>query len=180
MHNDLTLDIMDVATVSLGKKLRTFTQKSCPVFETKELSREYNARMRKHAKAASKTRKRKQASTSDQLIPDSETTTRQSNSMVTNDTNSQVNTDPSSAQVGSRSGRRRKTLNLNTYKSHSLGDYANMIRTCGTADSVSTEPVCDLCLTHFTMIDFLFRANWNTASRNLDINEQAAKTFSNR
>lgn len=183
MHNDLTLDIMDAATISLGKKLCTFCQKMCPVFETKELSREYNARMCKHVKAASKTRERKRANTSsnnDQLIPDPETTARQSNSIVTNDTNSQADTDLSSAQVGSRSGRRCKTLNLNTYKCHSLGDYANMIRTCGTSDSVSTEPVRDLCLNHFPIIDFLFRANWNTASRNLDISEQAAKTFSSR
>jgi len=38
MHNDLTLDIMDAATVSLGKKLHEFSQKTCPAFETKELS----------------------------------------------------------------------------------------------------------------------------------------------
>ena len=154
MHNDLTLDIMDAATVSLGKKLREFSQKTCSAFETKELSREYNARMRKHAKAASENRTRKQADNNDQVIPDSETTTRQSKSIVTNDADPQAATNRSSAQVGNRSGRRRKTLNLSTFKCHSLGDYADMIRTCGTTDSFSTEPVCDLCLCHLTMIDF--------------------------
>lgn len=38
-------------------------------------------------------------------------------------------------------GRRRKTLNLNTYKMHSLGDYVETIRRNGTTDSYSTEPV---------------------------------------
>ncbi|KAF8190150.1 hypothetical protein BJ912DRAFT_799703, partial [Pholiota molesta] len=36
-------------------------------------------------------------------------------------------------------GRRRKTLNLNTYKDHSLGDYVETIRRNGTIDSYSTE-----------------------------------------
>ena len=34
-----------------------------------------------------------------------------------------------------------KTFNLQTYKYHSLGDYANTIRCFGTTDSFSTEPV---------------------------------------
>lgn len=36
---------------------------------------------------------------------------------------------------------RPKTFNLNTYKTHSLGDYANTIRQYGTTDSFSTEIV---------------------------------------
>jgi len=107
MHNDLTLNIMDATTVSLGEKLRKFSQKTCPAFGTKELSQEYNARMRKDAKVACKTRTRKQADTSsnnDQVIPDSETTARQSNPIVMNDTNSQGVINPSSVQVGGRLG----------------------------------------------------------------------------
>lgn len=38
-------------------------------------------------------------------------------------------------------GRRRKAFNLNTYKSHSLGDYVETIRTYGTTDSYTTEIV---------------------------------------
>lgn len=34
-----------------------------------------------------------------------------------------------------------KTLNLNTYKAHSHGDYAATIRRYGTTDSYTTEPV---------------------------------------
>ena len=37
--------------------------------------------------------------------------------------------------------RRRKTLNIYTYKFHSYGDYARTIRIYGTMDSYSTEPV---------------------------------------
>jgi hypothetical protein len=39
------------------------------------------------------------------------------------------------------SRRRLKTLNLNTYKFHSLGDYASTIRMYGTTDSYTTEVV---------------------------------------
>ena len=37
--------------------------------------------------------------------------------------------------------RKRKIFNLNTYKTHSLGDYVRTIRMYGTTDSYSTEPV---------------------------------------
>jgi hypothetical protein len=38
-------------------------------------------------------------------------------------------------------GPRRRKFNLHTYKYHSIGDYAKMIRQLGTSDSFSTEPV---------------------------------------
>jgi hypothetical protein len=41
-------------------------------------------------------------------------------------------------------GPKRKLFNLNTFKLHSLGDYANHIRRFGTSDSYSTQIVCDL------------------------------------
>lgn len=37
--------------------------------------------------------------------------------------------------------RKPKTFNLNTYKNHALGDYANTIRKYGTSDLYSTELV---------------------------------------
>lgn len=56
-----------------------------------------------------------------------------------------VATQPSSSETASNSktasGKRIKTLNLNTYKDHSLGDYVEMIRQNGTVDSYSTETV---------------------------------------
>jgi hypothetical protein len=39
-----------------------------------------------------------------------------------------------------------KTLNLNTYKFHALGDYTRMIRRYGTTDSYSTEVVGGILL----------------------------------
>jgi hypothetical protein len=36
---------------------------------------------------------------------------------------------------------KQKVFSINTYKYHSLGDYANTIRKFGTSDSYSTEPV---------------------------------------
>lgn len=38
--------------------------------------------------------------------------------------------------------RKKKTMNLNTYKVHALGDYVDTIRRLGTSDSYSTELVC--------------------------------------
>jgi hypothetical protein len=97
MHHDKTLDIMDTVAISLGEELRAFNQKTCPAFNTKELRREYHARMHR-----------------------------------TDNTPTGKN------------GRQAKTLNLNTYKFHSLGDYVTTIRTFGTMESYSTETVRDI------------------------------------
>lgn len=45
-----------------------------------------------------------------------------------------------------------KTLNIDTYKHHSLGDYPRIIRLYGTTDSYSTEPVshCPALLAHYS------------------------------
>jgi hypothetical protein len=47
MHTDLTLDILSCVTTSLGNRLRTFEQKTCTAFETRELEREQAARQRR-------------------------------------------------------------------------------------------------------------------------------------
>ena len=38
---------------------------------------------------------------------------------------------------------RRVEFTLNTYKLHRLGDYADAIRTIGTTDNSTTQPVCE-------------------------------------
>jgi hypothetical protein len=43
---------MDAVTASLGKQLCDFCTKTCPAFDTKELRREYDARVRRAAKQA--------------------------------------------------------------------------------------------------------------------------------
>jgi hypothetical protein len=51
MHSDLTLDIMDEVTASLGKAFRHFDANICSAYATKELSRETNARRRRRLNA---------------------------------------------------------------------------------------------------------------------------------
>jgi hypothetical protein len=109
MHTELSLDVLDAVTISLGQKLRDFNQTTCSAFETRELRREAEARSRRAAKgrvASTQSKKR------DTFVVQ----------------------------------RRIKTLNLNTYKGHALGDYADTIRRYGTTDSYSTAPVCVILL----------------------------------
>ena len=50
--------------------------------------------------------------------------------------------DPKGKKKAAESGPKKKTLNLQTYKLHALGDYSNTIRQYGTTDSYSTQTVC--------------------------------------
>ena len=52
MHTDATLDIMDGVTKDLGDKFRSFKNKTCESFQTIELQREFNARVRREARSA--------------------------------------------------------------------------------------------------------------------------------
>lgn len=52
MHTDVTLDIASHVTRSLGNSLRTFEEKTCAAFETRELERERAARQRRQEKSA--------------------------------------------------------------------------------------------------------------------------------
>jgi hypothetical protein len=164
MHNDCTLAVLDTLTVSLGKRLRNFTLQTCPAFQTKELRREVDARVRREArKSASKAgggipshinisaeqptvRQQLSVNTQDVDMPGSSNLVHPSSDLVPDPTaahqrsvceagHAPVNTHPRVA------GRRRKTFNLSTYALHSLGDYANTIRQFGTTDSFSTEAV---------------------------------------
>lgn len=168
MHNDLTLAVMEEATTSLGKKLREFSQKTCSSFATKELSREYNSRLRregrKHDSAV-----RTMSSTSPsagQAVPDSEVAIQRLPSGAPSSQSGQIcepsthmtpvsqshcsnEATASNAEPGlpvgvlpRGAGRRNKTLNLSTFKGHSASDYVDTVRKYGTCDSYSTEPVC--------------------------------------
>ena len=46
-HSDLTLDVLDLVTESLGQQFRDFRDKTCPEFETRELEHEFRARVRR-------------------------------------------------------------------------------------------------------------------------------------
>ena len=55
MHTDPTLDILSLVTTSLGNRFRTFRDKTCAAFPTKELERERVARARRQEKSKAKT-----------------------------------------------------------------------------------------------------------------------------
>jgi hypothetical protein len=113
MHTDASLNILDEETVRIGTELRAFADKTCSSFKTRELSREIKAR---------KCRQLKRGTGS----------SRSSNRpMIVDSTVNHLEDE----------GRRLKTFNLDTFKLHSLGDYADIIRQLGTTDSYSTEPV---------------------------------------
>jgi glutamate synthase domain-containing protein 3 len=141
MHNDITLKILQATTISLGEKLRNFSRTTCSAFATKELSREYNARVRREARVAANKAHASEKASSSNTISEATNETNTSNSSLGGLPDIQAGPPPPG-----QSGRRRKTFNLNTFKGHSLGDYVNTIKHHGTTDSYSTEPVRDLCL----------------------------------
>ncbi|KAH7918336.1 hypothetical protein BV22DRAFT_1134671 [Leucogyrophana mollusca] len=137
MHTDSTLALLDRATVSLGAALRHFQTTVCPAFKTRELKREAEARKR-HTSSRKNSR---------QTEPRPSTNAGTNAGTPANDGPSTNALDHPSGSNGKQpevepgpSARRPKVLNLQTYKLHALGDYADCIRRYGTTDSYSTEP----------------------------------------
>jgi hypothetical protein len=167
MHNDLTLDIMDAVTVSLGEKLREFNDTTCSAFITRELEREFNARVRRQAKeAAKKNNTKSRRSGSDAVDAEANDPHRPRISIESQN----------AAADGPRTNARRlKHFNLNTYKAHALGDYTATIRRYGTTDSYSTEPVSIFKSTpKMIYSELLHRVNWSTARQKHGIPARAA------
>ena len=125
-HTDLSLAILESVTIQLGELLRKFQTITCSAYDTRELDREVTARARQ---TASK-------STANQG------TLTHASSEIGREGQNPSDFQPSSESKAKKSaGRLPKTLNLNTYKDHSVGDYVDSIRQFGTVDSYSTEPV---------------------------------------
>lgn len=149
-HTDLTLGILESTTSALGQALRDFQEKLCPAFDTKELKREAAARQRQQAKKASAPMNKSApagAATSNDTDINAATVeatvephTMQGALPLTDSADGST-TSRKATQAKLPAGRRKKTLNLNTYKAHALGDYVETIRRYGTTDSYSTEPV---------------------------------------
>jgi hypothetical protein len=169
MHTDSTLDILSQATMSLGESLRDFQEKTCTMFQTRELERERAARQRRQEKktanrGARSTLARSSDTTGESTItanhgtpagaadnhrgestnsenhrsvptPASSSSSTRAAANVTNSSSGQ------GSKVPSNNTRKPKLLNLNTYTYHALGDYVRTIRTFGTTDSYSTQPV---------------------------------------
>ena len=112
MHMDQTLDILDSVTTVIGEEFREFNNKTCPHFQTHELPRKRDAHKWHLAK---KSHSRHGSSWS----------IRSDRDVVSSNTGVPL----------------LKTLSIDTYKHHSLGDYPRIIQMYGTTDSYSTEPV---------------------------------------
>jgi hypothetical protein len=128
LHTDHTLKILDDITIHIGVQFRAFTDKTCPAFDTCELAREKRARERRQRE------KLKESSSASDSAPGP----------------SDSETQPTARQ--SVRGPRAKKFNIQTPKFHALGDYATTIRTYGTTDSYSTEPVSLTSAYHILML----------------------------
>jgi hypothetical protein len=184
IHTDKALEVIDSLTTSLGEKLRAFSTETCPAFETRELRREFNARIRREMQGtvpnhcgtarshAQDTNTFYLSSLAPSAIQKHHTAERrqsanEANAQTTDQTSSNPTShliseerqsvhEPGHASAARRvAGRRRRTFNLNTYKHHSFGDYVRTIRQYGTVDSFSTEAVPDIVDACFQTTDRL-------------------------
>lgn len=175
MHTEITLNLMDEVTVALGKSLRDFQEKTCSAYETRELRREAGARRKRQAKTAAAKSVEKEGE-----VPGADTNTgnagpskeaveppakkppgkrkRATKHSGTASKKKQPANPEDPGFLSDRLTRLKKSLNMNTYKNHSLGDYTETIRKYGTTDSYSTEAVCTqyfqppgLILAHFSL-----------------------------
>ncbi|KAF6752551.1 hypothetical protein DFP72DRAFT_1011401 [Ephemerocybe angulata] len=124
LHTDHTLTLLECQTVSLGEAMRRFVNETCTAIATSELKREYQARKRREASA-----EKKQSPVA--------ANPRKKRKLNSGSAEPSANNDTLEDDIGD--GLRAKTLNLETYKYHSLGDVAPTIRMFGTTDSYSTQ-----------------------------------------
>jgi hypothetical protein len=134
--------MLDSLTTELGDTIREFVTKTCSKFDTKELSREYQARMRREAKRKGKKGAGKGAAKGDEAANEAQSPVGEE---ALTEGRLEDDEPPTKRQKtlgkGSSAARKHKTLNLNTYKFHSLGDVVPTIRMFGTTDSYSTQMV---------------------------------------
>ena len=116
LHTDSTLAWLDESTKAFGKQIRRFQSHTCSFFDTRELPQEEAARSRRQKKKKGSKNLRNPSP----LAPLSTAT-------------------PSA-------GTKKKVFNLILIKLHALGDYVKTIKTFGTTDSYSTQPVWMLFL----------------------------------
>lgn len=133
LHTEKTLDVLDSVTRTLGMALRAFKKETCTKFDTKELPKEAAARQRREAKLTAKQSSSEKAVKGKQK--DDESTAKKKTGK-----GKEKEVEPTT-KSNSKCSRQPKAFNLNTYKFHSLGDYANTIRQYGTTDSYSTQLV---------------------------------------
>lgn len=142
VHTDLTLDVLDSVTTSLGQAFRDFRDKTCPEFKTRELDCEFRARVRRETRnnVTNPTCRQGAETLITAITAASPSVNVNTEGHTENETSGHLRS--TSIRRNQRTlGRHPKTLNLNTYKIHSLGDYSATIRRYGTSDSYTTEIV---------------------------------------
>ena len=122
LHTERTVTDLENSTTRLGSALRTFQKEVCSSYLTYELPSEEAARGRRKAAMAKKT-----------AAPLANTTTGTAAKK-----GKAKATDPVPTQAGKK---KLRTLNLNTYKVHALGAYANAIRKYGSPDNYNSQTV---------------------------------------
>ncbi|KAJ7481274.1 hypothetical protein B0H11DRAFT_1724177, partial [Mycena galericulata] len=121
MHTDPTLEHLRRLTPEIGRLMREFKNTTCKEYETFELPRETAARVRREQRTAA--------------------------ARATADSTPAPPTDPHIGNSSTPRSKKAKTLNLNTYKWHALGDYVPTIQLFGPTDAYSTQLV--RCFHHF-------------------------------
>ena len=138
LHHDLILDELDRLTKTLGERLRDFNQNTCVHFDTKELRREYNARIHREVKQTEHASRQPGNSTVSTTffvtVPQLEDPSRPTEPMLSeeplagNNTNLNIPASSSTTALRPRNQwQQHKTLNINTYKLHLYGDYTRAI-----------------------------------------------------
>ena len=152
MHHNLILDKLDKLNKVLGMRLCDFSQKTCIQFDTKELQQEYNVHIWREAKQTDHASSHPETSAEPQNISVTlldigdpqqgveATSTEEwsSGERMNVARNSSTTTGLTWAR---NQGWWSKTLNINTYKFHSYGDYTRTIWMHGTMDLYLTELV---------------------------------------
>ncbi|KAF8147208.1 hypothetical protein K438DRAFT_1989788 [Mycena galopus ATCC 62051] len=109
MHTDPTLEHLRRLTPEIGRLMRDFKKTTCAAFQTFELRKEVAARGRREIRAAQ-----------DRAVAEGLPA-------------------PNIPPSVSAPSKKQKTLNLNTYKWHALGDYIITILLFGPTDAYSTQ-----------------------------------------
>ncbi|KAG8700404.1 hypothetical protein FRC08_004728 [Ceratobasidium sp. 394] len=125
LHATATLKIFKSLTTKLGTALRNFVTLT-KALEPRETPKEYTRR-KKQAEVS------KASSMSRRMHATTNTTRAATKATRTNKPGLQAQ------EKSDGDGRRIVTLNLNTYKTHSMGDYPESIEEYGTTDSYSTQ-----------------------------------------
>lgn len=120
MHTTLTIESLRSQTKELGRQLRCYANKLCPKYATKLLPGEAAAAYRRQAKKSTKAAP-PQATKTKSAAPASQ----------------QPRKPNAKPKAPKGSG-----FNLQTYKIHALGDYADNIEQFGPTDCFSTQQVC--------------------------------------